>query len=71
MVGELQRHFEKIMAVPENEMVRVTATKQIKLELKMLLGISKMFEKIDIKELLQLYIKKGGSKEDIKQFLLR
>lgn len=66
---ELQKHFEKLMAVPIDTEIKVVASKQIKLELKMLLAISKMFEKININDLFKLYEERGGSKKDIETFL--
>ena len=69
--GDLQNHFRVLMAVPINEKVPVIATESLKMELKMLLGISKIFEKVSIPELLELYEKKGGSKRDIEAFLRR
>lgn len=69
--GDLQNHFQVLMAVPINKRVNVTATESLKLELKMLLGISKIFEKVSVPELLEIYEKKGGSKKDIENFLRR
>jgi len=69
MESELQQHFRKLMGVPVNERISVVASAQLKMQLKMLLAISKIFEKINIQELIDLYIKKGGSKKDIEDFL--
>jgi len=69
--GELQRHFEKIMAAQMNERISVIASAKLKLQLKMLLGISKIFEKVDIKEVFKLYEERGGDKRDIEAFLRR
>jgi hypothetical protein len=67
--GELQQHFEKIMSVPINAPVKVIASAQLKMQLKMLLAISMIFEKVKIQEVLDLYIKFGGNKKDIETFL--
>jgi hypothetical protein len=67
--GDLQRHFQILMALPINGRVTVTATESLKMELKMLLGISKIFEKVSVPKLLEIYEKKGGSKKDIENFL--
>jgi len=66
---ELQLLFEKIMGVPVNERISVIASAQLKMQLKMLIAISMIFEKVNIQELINLYIKKGGSKKDIEEFL--
>jgi len=69
MNGELQSHFEKLMAVPIDEEVNVVASKQLKLELKMLLAVSKIFEKVNIQEIFDIYEQKGGSRKEIEAFL--
>jgi hypothetical protein len=66
---ELQLLFEKIMGVPVNERISIIASAQLKMQLKMLIAISMIFEKVNIQELINLYIKKGGSKKDIEEFL--
>lgn len=53
------------MKAPVDGEVKVIATKRLKTELLMLTGISKIFEKVPIQEMLKLYAQRGGNKKDV------
>lgn len=67
---ELEVLFNRIFNVKDGTYIKIKITRKLKEEIKMLELLSEILKKLNIKELLDIYEKRGGNKKDLEKLLV-